>query len=63
MSISLKRPGAVLAAVVCFTGDALASQGPGVGNGTATVGEQILLGTGLVAALVAYVMLARTGLR
>ena len=58
MAEILKRACMVLAGFAIMAGEALASQGPGVANGTATVPEQIGLGVGVFAALLTALILA-----
>lgn len=59
MAKFIKRASSLLIGVAATLQAAVAAQGPGVGKGTATVTDQILLGVGVVAALLTAVVLAR----
>jgi hypothetical protein len=59
MSNFLQRTSGILIINAMPLQAALAAQGPGASNGTATVTEQIGLGLGLIVALLTAVVLAR----
>jgi hypothetical protein len=54
---------AALAVLALPVAEAAASQGPGVGPGTATMAEQIWLAVGLAAAVLTIIVLDRRGRR
>ncbi len=63
MAEILKPASIALGAFVVMAGEAMAAQGPGVADGTATAAEKLGLGAGVFALLLTGLFLARRSKR